>query len=95
MIICRIEAKLEHWYMTGLRQRNIVPSLVASIGGAESSLLEVKFETNPEDSVADQSLFVQSQPVEIIYDAVSEIGVKCFLVLSLIVFLSYFCVAVP
>ncbi|XP_070809810.1 intermembrane lipid transfer protein VPS13C isoform X2 [Pituophis catenifer annectens] len=65
----KIEAKLEHWYMTGLRQRNIVPSLVASIGGAESSLLEIKFETNPEDSMADQSLFVQSQPVEIIYDA--------------------------
>ncbi|KAG8144829.1 hypothetical protein E2320_013243 [Naja naja] len=64
-----IEAKLEHWYMTGLRQQGIVPSLVASIAGAESSLLEIKFETNPEDSVADQSLFVQSQPVEIIYDA--------------------------
>uniref|UniRef100_A0A8C7E7K8 Vacuolar protein sorting 13 homolog C n=1 Tax=Naja naja TaxID=35670 RepID=A0A8C7E7K8_NAJNA len=65
----KIEAKLEHWYMTGLRQQGIVPSLVASIAGAESSLLEIKFETNPEDSVADQSLFVQSQPVEIIYDA--------------------------
>uniref|UniRef100_A0A670ZC06 Vacuolar protein sorting 13 homolog C n=1 Tax=Pseudonaja textilis TaxID=8673 RepID=A0A670ZC06_PSETE len=65
----KIEAKLEHWYMTGLRQEDIVPSLVASIGGAESSLLEIKFETNPEDSMADQSLFVQSQPIEIIYDA--------------------------
>ncbi|KAM6426345.1 intermembrane lipid transfer protein VPS13C [Liasis olivaceus] len=65
----KIEAKLEHWYVTGLRQENVVPSLVASIGDAESSLLEIKFETNPEDSVADQSLFVQSQPVEIIYDA--------------------------
>ncbi|ETE73059.1 Vacuolar protein sorting-associated protein 13C, partial [Ophiophagus hannah] len=65
----KIEAKLEHWYMTGLRQQDVVPSLVASIGGAESSLLEIKFETNPGDSVADQSLFVQSQPVEIIYDA--------------------------
>uniref|UniRef100_A0A8C5SHG1 Vacuolar protein sorting 13 homolog C n=1 Tax=Laticauda laticaudata TaxID=8630 RepID=A0A8C5SHG1_LATLA len=65
----KIEAKLEHWYMTGLRQQDIVPSLVASIGGAESSLLEIKFETNPEDSMADQSLFVQSQPIEIIYDA--------------------------
>ncbi|XP_070618855.1 LOW QUALITY PROTEIN: intermembrane lipid transfer protein VPS13C [Erythrolamprus reginae] len=65
----KIEAKLQHWYMTGLRQEDVVPSLVASIGAAESSLLEIKFETNPEDSVADQSLFVQSQPVEIIYDA--------------------------
>ncbi|XP_039196017.1 vacuolar protein sorting-associated protein 13C isoform X5 [Crotalus tigris] len=65
----KIEAKLEHWYVTGLRQRNVVPSLVASIGDTASSLLEIKFETNPEDSRADQSLFVQSQPVEIIYDA--------------------------
>ncbi|XP_032088640.1 vacuolar protein sorting-associated protein 13C [Thamnophis elegans] len=65
----KIEAKLEHWYMTGLRQRDVVPSLVASIGAAESSLLEIQFETNPEGSVADQSLFLQSQPVEIIYDA--------------------------
>ncbi|XP_013913637.1 PREDICTED: vacuolar protein sorting-associated protein 13C-like [Thamnophis sirtalis] len=55
--------------MTGLRQRDVVPSLVASIGAAESSLLEIQFETNPEGSVADQSLFLQSQPVEIIYDA--------------------------
>lgn len=67
----RIEAKLEHWYVTGLKQKNTVPSLVASIGDASSSLLKIEFEINPEDSAADQSLVVQSQPVEIIYDAVS------------------------
>lgn len=60
-----------------------MPSLVASIGNTASSLLEIKFETNPEDSMADQSLFVQSQPVEIIYDAVSEISVKCFSILNI------------
>ncbi|XP_042328008.1 LOW QUALITY PROTEIN: vacuolar protein sorting-associated protein 13C [Sceloporus undulatus] len=65
----KVEAKLEHWYVTGLKQQNIVPSLVASIGDARSSLLKIEFETNPEDSSAGQSLFVQSQPVEIIYDA--------------------------
>ncbi|XP_054859061.1 intermembrane lipid transfer protein VPS13C isoform X2 [Eublepharis macularius] len=65
----KIEAKLEHWYVTGLKQQNIVPSLVASIGDAQSCLLKIEFETNPEDSVADQSVIVQSQPVEIIYDA--------------------------
>lgn len=59
-----------------------MPSLVASIGDAVSSLLEIKFETNPEDSMADQSLFVQSQPVEIIYDAVSAISVKRFSILN-------------
>ncbi|XP_029431385.1 vacuolar protein sorting-associated protein 13C isoform X2 [Rhinatrema bivittatum] len=65
----KIEAKLEHWYVTGLRQQDIVPSLVASIGGTESSLLCIQFETNPEDSPADQILVLQSQAVEIIYDA--------------------------
>ncbi|XP_040825491.1 vacuolar protein sorting-associated protein 13C isoform X2 [Ochotona curzoniae] len=65
----RVEAKLEHWYITGLKQQNIVPSLVASIGDTSSSLLEIKFETNPENSSADQTLIVQSQPVEVIYDA--------------------------
>lgn len=72
IVIHRVEAKLEHWYVTGLRQQNIVPSLVASIGDNRSSLLDIEFETHPEDSSADQSLFVQSQPVEIIYDAVSR-----------------------
>ncbi|XP_007956453.1 vacuolar protein sorting-associated protein 13C [Orycteropus afer afer] len=65
----RVEAKLEHWYITGLRQQNIIPSLVASIGDTASSLLKIEFETNPENSPADQTLVVQSQPVEVIYDA--------------------------
>ncbi|XP_054543722.1 intermembrane lipid transfer protein VPS13C isoform X2 [Talpa occidentalis] len=65
----RVEAKLEHWYITGLRQQDIVPSLVASIGDTASSLLKIEFETNPENSTADQTLVVQSQPVEVIYDA--------------------------
>uniref|UniRef100_A0A8C8RP73 Vacuolar protein sorting-associated protein 13C n=1 Tax=Pelusios castaneus TaxID=367368 RepID=A0A8C8RP73_9SAUR len=65
----KVEAKLEHWYVTGLKQQSIVPSLVASIGDTKSSLLKIIFETNPEDSTADQSLIVESQPVEIIYDA--------------------------
>ena len=70
-LLNRIEAKLEHWYVTGLRQQDIVPSLVASIGDTSSSLLKIEFETNPESSPADQTLLVQSQPVEVIYDAVS------------------------
>uniref|UniRef100_A0A8C4YCP0 Vacuolar protein sorting 13 homolog C n=1 Tax=Gopherus evgoodei TaxID=1825980 RepID=A0A8C4YCP0_9SAUR len=65
----KVEAKLEHWYVTGLKQQSIVPSLVASIGDTKSSLLKIVFETNPEDGTADQSLIVESQPVEIIYDA--------------------------
>ncbi|KAM9713499.1 intermembrane lipid transfer protein VPS13C isoform 1-T1 [Dama dama] len=65
----KVEAKLEHWYITGLRQQDIIPSLVASIGDTASSLLKIEFETNPESSTADQTLVVQSQPVEVIYDA--------------------------
>uniref|UniRef100_A0A8C3RCT7 Vacuolar protein sorting 13 homolog C n=1 Tax=Cyanoderma ruficeps TaxID=181631 RepID=A0A8C3RCT7_9PASS len=65
----KVEAKLENWYVTGLRQENIVPSLVASIGDSKSSLLKIEFDINPEDSTADQSLTIESQPVEIKYDA--------------------------
>ncbi|XP_066130845.1 intermembrane lipid transfer protein VPS13C isoform X1 [Saccopteryx bilineata] len=65
----KVVVKLEHWYITGLRQQDTVPSLVASIGDTASSLLKIEFETNPENSAADQSLVVQSQPVEVIYDA--------------------------
>ncbi|XP_061856365.1 intermembrane lipid transfer protein VPS13C isoform X2 [Colius striatus] len=65
----KVEAKLENWYVTGLRQENIVPSLVASIGDSKSSLLKIEFNINPEDSTADQSLTIESQPVEIKYDA--------------------------
>ncbi|KFP74234.1 Vacuolar protein sorting-associated protein 13C, partial [Acanthisitta chloris] len=65
----KVEAKLENWYVTGLRQENVVPSLVASIGDSKSSLLQIEFNVNPEDSAADQSLTIESQPVEIKYDA--------------------------
>ncbi|KAG8440222.1 hypothetical protein GDO86_006127 [Hymenochirus boettgeri] len=67
----KVEAKLEHWYVTGLKQQNIVPSLITFIGNKESSLLQIVFETNPEDLHADQILVVKSQPVEIIYDAIT------------------------
>uniref|UniRef100_A0A8C3VCX4 Vacuolar protein sorting 13 homolog C n=1 Tax=Catharus ustulatus TaxID=91951 RepID=A0A8C3VCX4_CATUS len=65
----KVEAKLENWYVTGLKQENIVPSLVASIGDSKSSLLKIEFDVNPEDSTADQRLTIESQPVEVKYDA--------------------------
>uniref|UniRef100_A0A8D1TM35 Vacuolar protein sorting 13 homolog C n=1 Tax=Sus scrofa TaxID=9823 RepID=A0A8D1TM35_PIG len=68
----KVAAKLEHWYITGLRQQDIIPSLVASIGDTASSLLKIEFETNPENSTADQTLVVQSQPVEVVYDALNS-----------------------
>lgn len=66
----RVEAALQHWYVTGLQQGGAVPSLIASVGDSSSSLLRVVFELNPEESAADQLLRVYSQPVEVIYDAV-------------------------
>ncbi|KAJ7994515.1 hypothetical protein DPEC_G00250280 [Dallia pectoralis] len=67
----KVEASLEHWYVTGLQQHGAVPSLIASVGDSTSSLLSVRFELNPEDSTADQLLRVSSQPVEIIYDSLT------------------------
>uniref|UniRef100_A0AAQ4Q6C5 Vacuolar protein sorting 13 homolog C n=2 Tax=Gasterosteus aculeatus aculeatus TaxID=481459 RepID=A0AAQ4Q6C5_GASAC len=74
----RVEATLEHWYVTGLQQQGEVPSLIASVGDSSSSLLNVVFELNPEESAADQLLRVHSQPVEIIYDALTVNGVVDF-----------------
>ncbi|XP_042615950.1 vacuolar protein sorting-associated protein 13C-like isoform X7 [Cyprinus carpio] len=74
----RVEAKLERWNVTGLQQQGLVPSLIASVGGSDSSLLSVLFELNPEDSTADQLLRVHSQPVEIIYDALTVISITEF-----------------
>uniref|UniRef100_A0A8P4GHH0 Vacuolar protein sorting-associated protein 13C n=1 Tax=Dicentrarchus labrax TaxID=13489 RepID=A0A8P4GHH0_DICLA len=67
----RVEAALQHWFVTGLQQQGAVPSLIASVGDCSSSLLSVVFELNPEESAADQLLRVHSQPVEIIYDALT------------------------
>ncbi|KAM4592302.1 intermembrane lipid transfer protein VPS13C isoform 6-T6 [Odontesthes bonariensis] len=67
----RVEAALEHWFVTGLQQQGAVPSLIASMGDSSSSLLSVVFEVNPEESAGDQLLRVHSQPVEITYDAVT------------------------
>ncbi|XP_039860879.1 vacuolar protein sorting-associated protein 13C-like [Simochromis diagramma] len=66
----RVETTLQHWYVTGLQQQGATPSLIASMGDSSSSLLSVLFELNPEESTGDQLLRVESQPVEIIYDAV-------------------------
>lgn len=45
---------------------------MASIGDSKSSLLKIEFDVNPEDSTADQRLTIESQPVEVKYDAVSS-----------------------
>lgn len=78
LLLCRVEAALEHWRVTGLQQRGTVPSLIASVGESSSSLLSVMFELNPEESSCDQMLKIHSQPVEIIYDAVKYLGSGSF-----------------
>uniref|UniRef100_A0A3Q3VQC9 Chorein N-terminal domain-containing protein n=1 Tax=Mola mola TaxID=94237 RepID=A0A3Q3VQC9_MOLML len=67
----RVEAALQHWYVTGLQQQGAVPSLIASVGDSSSSLLSIVFELNPAETFADQLLRVHSQPIEIIYDALT------------------------
>ncbi|XP_054866363.1 intermembrane lipid transfer protein VPS13C isoform X4 [Amphiprion ocellaris] len=74
----RVEAALQHWFVTGLQQQGAVPSLIASVGDSSSSLLSVVFELNPEESASDQLLRVHSQPVEIIYDALTVNSVVDF-----------------
>ncbi|XP_030582249.1 vacuolar protein sorting-associated protein 13C isoform X2 [Archocentrus centrarchus] len=74
----RVEAALQHWFVTGLQQQGATPSLIASVGDSSSSLLRVVFELNPEESTGDQLLRVQSQPVEIIYDALTVNSVVDF-----------------
>ncbi|KAM9409075.1 intermembrane lipid transfer protein VPS13C isoform 2-T2 [Pholidichthys leucotaenia] len=67
----RVEVSLQHWFVTGLQQQGDVPSLITSMGDSSSSLLDVVFEVNPAESSGDQLLRVQSQAVEIIYDALT------------------------
>ncbi|XP_072321339.1 intermembrane lipid transfer protein VPS13C isoform X2 [Eucyclogobius newberryi] len=74
----RLEAALQQWYVTGLQQQGAVPSLITSKGESSSSLLNVVFETNPDKSAADQLLRVHSQPVEIIYDALTVNSISDF-----------------
>lgn len=76
LVSCRLEVVLEHWYVTGLQQQGAVPSLIASVGDDDSSLLSILFEQNPSESSADQLVRVKSQPVEMIYDAVNQTNTK-------------------
>ena len=64
--------------MSGLPHPNVNRDtvLVASLDTGRDKchhLLDVKFETNPLNSDFDQIVNVSTQPVEIVYDAVSEL----------------------
>ncbi|XP_075454841.1 intermembrane lipid transfer protein VPS13A isoform X2 [Ascaphus truei] len=68
----KFEAQIGTFEITGIPQVKSVPCLLSSRNVAKENnitLLSLMFETNPLDEQADQRLRVQSQPLEIIYDA--------------------------
>uniref|UniRef100_A0A3Q2XL05 Vacuolar protein sorting 13 homolog C n=1 Tax=Hippocampus comes TaxID=109280 RepID=A0A3Q2XL05_HIPCM len=67
----RVEAALRQWSVTGLDGGGGAPSLISSAGDSAASLLRAAFELNPDDSPADHLVRVHSQPVQIIYDAMT------------------------
>lgn len=72
----RLTAELSLFEVTGLASNRPAPTLLSSRKAATGSgtpLLCILFETNPLDESANQRLYVESQPLEIIYDAVSDI----------------------
>lgn len=54
----------------GLKQNNLIPQLISSKGEKENkALLDVVYETNPLDKSCDQSVYLNAEPIRIIYDA--------------------------
>uniref|UniRef100_A0A8C5MNH3 Vacuolar protein sorting 13 homolog A n=1 Tax=Leptobrachium leishanense TaxID=445787 RepID=A0A8C5MNH3_9ANUR len=70
----RLEAQIGTFEVTGTCQGKSLPCLLSSrniVMENNVSLLSLMFETNPLDESADQRLRVESQPLEIIYDAIT------------------------
>lgn len=71
----RVTAQLSLFEVTGLATKRPAPTILSSrkaATGVGTPLLCILFETNPLDGKANQRLHVESQPLEIIYDAVSD-----------------------
>lgn len=71
----RFETKIASLEVTGMSREKCTPCLLSSrtvYSDKGTSLLSIMFETNPLDEKADQRLRIESQPLEIIYDAVSK-----------------------
>lgn len=70
----RISAQLSSFEVSGLPRGDSAPVLLSPRhvdGMKDKTLLNLMFETNPLDASADQRLRIESQALEIIYDAVS------------------------
>ncbi|XP_067839210.1 vacuolar protein sorting-associated protein 13A isoform X2 [Heptranchias perlo] len=68
----KFEVMISTFEVTGLPQKIHTPLLLSSrnvMTENEDVLLRIMFETNPLDERADQRLRVESQPLEIVYDA--------------------------
>uniref|UniRef100_M4ASG1 Chorein N-terminal domain-containing protein n=1 Tax=Xiphophorus maculatus TaxID=8083 RepID=M4ASG1_XIPMA len=70
----KVTAQLSLFEVTGLATKRPAPTLLSSrkaATGAGTPLFCILFETNPLDDSANQRLHVESQPLEIIYDAIT------------------------
>uniref|UniRef100_A0A8C0FP74 Vacuolar protein sorting 13 homolog A n=1 Tax=Bubo bubo TaxID=30461 RepID=A0A8C0FP74_BUBBB len=70
----RFETKITSLEVTGMSRENCTPCLLSSrtvYSDKSTSLLSIMFETNPLDEKADQRLRIESQPLEIVYDAMT------------------------
>uniref|UniRef100_A0A3B4Z564 Vacuolar protein sorting 13 homolog A n=1 Tax=Stegastes partitus TaxID=144197 RepID=A0A3B4Z564_9TELE len=77
----KITAQLSLFEVTGLASNRPAPTLLSSrkaATGAGTPLLCILFETNPLDESANQRLHVESQPLEIIYDAITVNSMSAF-----------------
>ncbi|TKS78631.1 Vacuolar protein sorting-associated protein 13A [Collichthys lucidus] len=77
----KITARLSLFEVTGLASNRPAPTLLSSrkaATGAGTPLLCILFETNPLDESANQRLHVESQPLEIIYDAITVNSMSMF-----------------
>ncbi|NWV17170.1 VP13A protein, partial [Origma solitaria] len=70
----RFETKITSLEVTGVSREKCTPCLLSSrtvYSDESTSLLSIMFETNPLDEKADQRIRIESQPLEIIYDAMT------------------------
>ncbi|KAM3849865.1 intermembrane lipid transfer protein VPS13A-like, partial [Diretmus argenteus] len=77
----KLTAKLSLFEVTGLDSNRPAPTLLSSrkaATGTGTPLLSILFETNPLNESADQRLHVDSQSLEIIYDAVTVNSMSAF-----------------
>ncbi|KAM9393107.1 intermembrane lipid transfer protein VPS13A isoform 2-T2 [Pholidichthys leucotaenia] len=77
----KVTAELSLFEVSGLAINRPAPTLLSSrkaATGAGTPLLSLLFETNPLDESANQRLHVESQPLEIIYDAITVNGMSAF-----------------